>query len=170
MIISSMLIPSPLGDLYALAHEDSLLLLDFYDSCELQHKIWKIEKRYHTQRESEFNANAIITQLVLELWEYFAGTRKIFDIPLAVNGTSFQEKSWASLQQIPYGETRSYLQQATMIGHSRAVRAIWWANHHNSIVIIIPCHRVIGASGKLVWYGGGIERKVWLLEHEKRNR
>lgn len=163
-----MIIESPLGNIYTIANEQSLLLLDFSDSSELEKKIKKIEKLHNTK--AEFGINPIINQVKMQLWEYFAGTRKIFDIPLAVYGTQFQEKSWAGLQVIPYSETRSYLEQATMIWHNKAVRAIWWANHHNNIVIIIPCHRVIGASGKLVWYGGGIERKIWLLEHEKRSK
>ncbi|MBC7503800.1 methylated-DNA--[protein]-cysteine S-methyltransferase [Candidatus Gracilibacteria bacterium] len=83
-------------------------------------------------------------------------------------GTDFQKNAWKGLQAIPYGQTRSYGEQAKMIDNPRAVRAIGGANHNNHIVIIIPCHRVIGASGKLVGYGGGIERKIWLLDHEKR--
>ncbi len=76
-------------------------------------------------------------------------------------------KAWKALESIPYGETRNYLEEATIIGNPHAVRAIGGANHHNPIVIIIPCHRVIGKSGNLVGYGGGIKRKQWLLDHEK---
>jgi O-6-methylguanine DNA methyltransferase len=78
-------------------------------------------------------------------------------------------KAWKALEQIPYGETRSYLEEATMIGSPKAVRAIGGANHANHFPILIPCHRVIGKSGKLVGYGGGIDRKIWLLEHERKN-
>lgn len=78
-------------------------------------------------------------------------------------------KAWKALEQIPYGETRSYLEEATMIGSPKAVRAIGGANHANNFPILIPCHRVIGKSGKLVGYGGGIDRKIWLLDHEKKH-
>lgn len=103
-----------------------------------------------------------------ELSEYFRGNRKVFSIPLEFHGTDFQEKSWQALQQIPFGETRNYLEQATMTGNPKAVRAIGGANHRNPITIIIPCHRVIGKNASLTGYAGGIERKKWLLEHEKK--
>ena len=112
--------------------------------------------------------NTILKETQQELSEYFTGNRKTFSVPLLPHGTIFQMEAWKALEQIPYGETRNYLEEATMIANPRAVRAIWGANHANPIVIIIPCHRVIGKSGKLVGYGWGLERKIWLLEHEKR--
>lgn len=103
---------------------------------------------------------------VLQLAEYFAGTRQVFDLPLAAQGTAFQQQAWAALQQIPYGQTRSYQQQAAAIGRPAAVRAIGTANGRNPLSIIVPCHRVIGANGSLTGYGGGLGAKQWLLAHE----
>lgn len=101
-----------------------------------------------------------------ELNEYFEGKRKDFDIPYELIGTDFQKKVWIELTKIPYGETRTYKQIAQAIGNEKACRAVGMANNKNPIPIIIPCHRVIGASGKLVGYGLGIEMKKSLLEHE----
>jgi len=138
-------------------------MLEFADSEELEEKTARFS-------DAKSETNILLKQTVLQLGEYFEWKRKQFDIPLIVNGTDFQKDAWKWLRQIPYGETRSYGEQAQMITRPKAVRAIGWANHNNRIVIIIPCHRVIGASGKLVGYGGGIKRKVWLLEHEKKNK
>ena len=93
----------------------------------------------------------------------FAGTRKAFDFPYRLHGTPFQERVWAALREIPYGETRSYKDIAESIGHPKAFRAVGMANHANPIFIAIPCHRVIGASGSLVGYGGGLEMKKALF-------
>lgn len=103
-----------------------------------------------------------------QLDEYFAGTRRDFDFPCRLHGTPFQEKVWAALREIPYGETRSYKEIAAAIRRPRAFRAIGAANHANPILIAIPCHRVIGADGSLVGYGGGLAMKKALLELEKR--
>jgi len=103
-----------------------------------------------------------------QLTEYFAGTRREFSLPLSLHGTEFQIKDWKALQEIPYGETCSYKQIAERIGSPKAFRAVGMANNKNRIAIIIPCHRVIGADGSLVGYGGGIDKKIWLLELEKR--
>lgn len=105
-----------------------------------------------------------------QLDEYFAGTRKVFDFPYRLHGTPFQETVWAALREIPYGETRSYKDIAKVIGHPNACRAVGMANHANPIFIAIPCHRVIGANGHLVGYGGGLAMKRALLELEQANR
>lgn len=111
------------------------------------------------------------SQLVCQqLDEYFAGTRTAFSLPLELHGTPFQEKVWAALQQIPYGEVRSYKDIATMIGNPKACRAVGVANNANPLFIIIPCHRVIGANGALVGYGGGLAMKKALLELEKQHK
>jgi methylated-DNA-[protein]-cysteine S-methyltransferase len=107
-----------------------------------------------------------LTPAKQQLGEYFAGKRRVFDLKLAPQGTDFQMRVWKALQEIPYGETVSYLHIATRIGQPSAVRAVGAANGKNPIGIIIPCHRVIGAAGQLVGYGGGLPRKKWLLEHE----
>ena len=105
-----------------------------------------------------------------QLDEYFAGTRKTFGFPYRLKGTPFQKKVWAALCEIPYGETRSYKDIAEDVGSPRAFRAVGMANHANPIFIAIPCHRVIGAGGALVGYGGGLEMKKALLELEKAHR
>jgi methylated-DNA-[protein]-cysteine S-methyltransferase len=104
--------------------------------------------------------------VVTQLDEYFAGTLTEFDVDLKSDGTEFQRRVWAALQTIPYGETRSYGQIAEQIGSPAAARAVGLANGRNPISIIVPCHRVIGSSGGLTGYGGGIERKRALLELE----
>ena len=99
--------------------------------------------------------------------EYFAGKRQAFDLPLAPSGTEFQRRVWAALTEIPYGETRSYGQIATAIGQPGASRAVGMANGRNPVSIVVPCHRVVGASGSLTGYAGGPERKQFLLDLER---
>ena len=101
-----------------------------------------------------------------QLGEYFAGTRKDFDLPLAPEGTPFQQKSWEALRAIPYGETISYGEQARRLGSPSAVRAVGAANGRNPISIIVPCHRVIGSDGSLTGFAAGLDAKAWLLRHE----
>jgi methylated-DNA-[protein]-cysteine S-methyltransferase len=98
--------------------------------------------------------------------EYFEGSRKEFQLPLAPEGTDFQKRVWSELLNIPYGATCSYLDVARALGDANAIRAVGAANGRNPISIIIPCHRVIGADGSLTGYGGGLWRKEWLLRHE----
>ncbi len=112
-----------------------------------------------------------LAQARVQLEEYFAGSRRVFDLPLdleATGGTAFQRRVWAALCDVPYGETISYGELARRIGQPSAVRAVGLANGRNPISIIVPCHRVIGASGALVGYGGGLERKRVLLDLEAR--
>ncbi|HHY09031.1 MAG TPA: methylated-DNA--[protein]-cysteine S-methyltransferase [Firmicutes bacterium] len=104
-----------------------------------------------------------------QLDEYFAGKRREFDVPLAAKGTDFQKDAWHELLKIPYGETRSYKQIAERIGRPKAYRAVGLANNRNPIAIIIPCHRVVGSSGKLVGYGGGLSTKEFLLDLESKH-
>ena len=101
-----------------------------------------------------------------QLNEYFAGKRREFDLPLRMEGTEFQQRVWRELTKIPFGETRSYGQLAKRLGNPNGSRAVGLANGRNPIAIIVPCHRVIGADGSLTGFGGGIERKEWLLTHE----
>ena len=127
-------------------------------------EVVSLRKAEEDAAESEENA---LTALVFrQLDEYFAGTRRSFDFPCRAQGTPFQRKVWAALRDIPYGETRSYKDIAEAIGHPKAFRAVGMANHANPIFIAIPCHRVIGASGALVGYGGGLEMKKALLALE----
>jgi methylated-DNA-[protein]-cysteine S-methyltransferase len=101
-----------------------------------------------------------------QLKEYFAGRRREFELPLRLQGTEFQQRVWRELTQIPFGETRSYGQLAKRLNNPNGSRAVGLANGRNPIAIIVPCHRVIGADGSLTGFGGGIERKEWLLSHE----
>ena len=109
---------------------------------------------------------AILKPCVTELKEYFTGERKDFTISLDLSGSDFQLKVWNELLKIPYGTTISYLELAKRMGDARAMQAVGGANGANPVVILVPCHRVIGSNGRLVGYGGGIKRKKWLLEHE----
>ena len=112
----------------------------------------------------------LIKRAWIQLQEYFAGERREFDLPLSLHGTDFQLADWAALQTIPYGETCSYSHIAKLIGKEKACRAVGMANHHNPVSIVVPCHRVVGKNGKLVGYGGGLDKKKYLLELEQKNR
>ncbi|MBS1857834.1 MAG: methylated-DNA--[protein]-cysteine S-methyltransferase [Acidobacteria bacterium] len=111
-------------------------------------------------------ADPLIAETARQLRAYFTGALRRFDLPLDMQGTPFQQRVWRQLQSIPYGETRSYRQVAAAIGAPAAVRAVGAANGANPVPIVVPCHRVIGAGGKLVGYGGGLELKQRLLELE----
>lgn len=103
-----------------------------------------------------------------QLEEYFAGTRRDFDVPLDPIGTDFQQSAWQALRSIPYGTTVSYGEQAAQMGDRRKARAVGAANGRNPISIIVPCHRVVGASGALTGFAGGVDTKAWLLDHERQ--
>jgi methylated-DNA-[protein]-cysteine S-methyltransferase len=107
-----------------------------------------------------------LPEAVRQLEEYFAGKRRDFDLPLHLDGTEFQQRVWRVLTEIPYGETWSYGELAKRIGNPNASRAVGLANGRNPVSIVVPCHRVIGADGSLTGYGGGLQRKQWLLAHE----
>lgn len=124
-----------------------------------------VENTNNTQNQT----NQVIEQCKQELAEYFAGKRKTFSVPYKLNGTEFQKKAWSSLATIPFGETKSYQAQAESINNPKAVRAVGHANGQNKLLIIIPCHRVVGKDGNLVGFGAEIWRKQWLLEHEQNN-
>ena len=120
-----------------------------------------------TQAVAQKASTTLLQQAVRELQEYFAGGRRTFDLPVALEGTPFRKKVWAKLRAIPYGETISYGELARRIGNPKAVRAVGGANHHNPVMIIVPCHRVIGADGSLVGFGAGLDAKRYLLELER---
>lgn len=122
----------------------------------------KVEGWQGTYKETE-----VIKETYRQLSEYLDGERELFDIPIKTQGTDFQEKVWNALKQIPYGETRSYKDIAIAIGKPKAMRAVGMANNRNPIMIVIPCHRVIGANGQLIGYGGGLDVKEKLLTLEK---
>lgn len=158
---------SPLGPMLAGAAEEGICLLEFIDRRMLETQLKRIKKYFKADLvpgESRF-----FKALNRELREYFDGKRKDFTVQLSIAGTDFQKKVWNVLMDIPYGETRSYMDQAIAVGNPKAVRAVAGANGDNAIGIIIPCHRVIGSDGKLVGYGGGLWRKKYLLELESGN-
>ncbi len=111
----------------------------------------------------------ILRKTVKQLDEYFAKKRQQFDLPLDMRGTTFQKEAWQALQEIGYGKTCSYSEQAKRIGRSKAFRAVGSANGKNPLPIIVPCHRVISASGKMAGYTGGLDKKIFLLAHESNN-
>ena len=113
-------------------------------------------------------ATPLLRKAAEEIGEYFAGSRRKFTLPLAPEGSPFQQKVWEALRTIPYGETRTYKQIAIQIGHNQSFRAVGMASNRNPIAIVVPCHRVIGYDGKLTGYAGGLDIKGRLLELEKR--
>ena len=143
-----MIIDSPIGPLTLVERDGALVRLSF---------------GAHGPDEP---ATPLLARAAAQLGEYFAGTRHEFDLPLAPSGTEFQLACWRALAEIPYGETRSYGQQAARIGRPDRARAVGAANGANPIAIILPCHRVIGADGSLVGFGGGLETKRRLLDLE----
>lgn len=118
--------------------------------------------------EGENKKTRLLVYACRQLEEYFAGERREFDLPLSTKGTLFQKKVWEALCTIPYGETRSYRDIALQTGNEKACRAVGMANHNNPIAIVIPCHRVVGANGKLTGYAGGLDKKQFLLELERK--
>lgn len=129
--------------------------------------ITAISVSHSLKQECEYAESPITIQCINEINEYLKGERKIFTVPIKIKGTDFQNAVWNELRKIPYGEVRSYTQIAHAIGKTKAMRAVGNANHNNPILIIIPCHRVIGSDGKLTGFAAGIEMKRRLLEIEK---
>ena len=111
-------------------------------------------------------SHPIVAEACVQLQQYFNGTRTDFDLPLDLVGTDFQVAAWTSLARVPFGTTASYAQQAAAIGRPTAVRAIGAANGRNPVVVVLPCHRIVGADGSLTGFGGGLSTKRWLLDHE----
>jgi len=152
---------SPVGTLTLITSAAGLHAIFWDTDCEsldYQKMIGGIIKSKHDK---------IIVQTKRQLTEYFQGKRKFFDVPLAPHGTDFQMKAWQQLLKIPYGSTISYAEQAEKIGNKNKARAVGMANGSNPISIIIPCHRVIGSNGHLVGFGGGLDKKAYLLALEK---
>ncbi len=138
--------------------------------CCTQEYLTEISYGRRNLPNGENFSHPILEKTKKELEEYMLGKRTQFSVPFYAEGTEFQKKVWAKLCEIPYGQTRSYGQVATEIGNPKASRAVGMANNRNPISIIIPCHRVIGANGKLVGYGGGLSKKQLLLAIEQQNR
>ena len=155
---------SPIGELLLGSFEDKLCLADM----KYRKMRSSIDKRIQKGLNAEYieENSAVIEKNIVQMKEYFAGERKVFDIPLLMVGTDFQRSVWGGLMQIPYGTTASYLELAKNIGNEKSVRAVASANGANSISIMIPCHRIIGSNGDLVGYAGGLPAKKKLLELE----
>ena len=140
---------SPVGDLVITSSGDKITTVSFL-----------------TAERTEEYLTPVISQCMAELDEYFFRGRKFFNVDLQFSGTDFQNKVWSELLTIPYGKTMSYLEVAIRIGDINSIRAVGLANGQNPIAILVPCHRVIGKNGDLVGYGGGLDKKIWLLQHE----
>ena len=158
MTYSFTTMPSPVGELTLLASDKGLNAI-----------LWENDDPSRVRREdvTRDDKHTVLREVKKQLNDYFAGKLREFTVPLDFNGTEFQKKVWKALLTIPYGETRSYGQIAKQIGDAKAVRAVGAANGKNPISIIAPCHRVIGASGKLTGFAGGLEAKALLLTLEK---
>lgn len=163
-IIDLKRIETPLGTMLACATGEGVCLLEFTDRKMLETELKAIAKRLNATIIQGNNPH--FATLEAQLTEYFSGTRKTFSVPLHTPGSDFQNRVWAALQLIPYGQTRSYKEQAISIGSAESVRAVANANGMNRISILIPCHRVIGSDGQLTGYGGGLWRKRYLLDLE----
>ncbi len=167
-IIDLKRIETPIGTMIACADENGICMLEFNDRKSLEKELNEISKK--TQANILQGENKHFKTLEKELSEYFEGKREEFTVPLSPVGTDFQKSVWEILRTIPYAVTRSYLEQAKLLGNPKATRAVANANGLNKISILIPCHRVVGSDGKLTGYGGGIWRKHYLLDLERRNK
>ena len=152
--------PSPVGPLFLAASTKGLVRLEF------EARTQTLNASTTQLRESK----SALAPYLRELNDYFTGERREFSLPLDLRGTGFQLACWHALLEIPYGETRRYRDIAQAIGHPHAYRAVGMSNNRNPVAIVVPCHRVIASSGSLCGYGGGLDRKTWLIDHERRWR
>ena len=157
------LMESPLGELLLVSNGTALTGLYMGRDAEAY-------KKPPATRDSWIKKPELFKDARNQLKEYFTGKRSVFDLSIHYTGTSFQNRVWDELRKIPYGSTVTYGELAARIGKPGASRAVGGANNRNPISIIVPCHRVIGAGGDLVGYGGGLDKKRWLLDHEALNR
>lgn len=168
MIFNSILIHTPLGTLFAVADDHALYVLQFTDQPQQQPALDRLKKTFNAT--IVVSNSALLIKLEQELTAYFAGALQQFSIPCALWGPQFYTATWQKLREIPYARTVSYAQLACALQNPRAYRAVARANAHNPFIIIVPCHRVIKHDGSLCGYNGGIERKKWLLAHERHNQ
>lgn len=148
---SSLIIESPTGFLEIRGTDEFVSVIHFHDTA---------------LAVPDTEAPQLLLDAAAQLNEYFAGQRTAFDFPVQQTGTDFQQKVWAELMRIPFGETISYLELSKRLGDVKAIRAAGLANGKNNVAIVVPCHRVIGSDGSLTGYAGGLHRKEWLLRHE----
>jgi AraC family transcriptional regulator of adaptative response/methylated-DNA-[protein]-cysteine methyltransferase len=147
------------------ATDEELVLLEFVDRPSLAGQVQRIRKRMRGLFVP--GVNDVIERTASALGHYFRAESRVFEVPIAMTGTPFQRAVWEALREIPYGGTESYAELARRVGRPAAVRAVGRANGMNALAIVVPCHRVVGADGRLVGYGGGLWRKQRLLELER---
>jgi AraC family transcriptional regulator, regulatory protein of adaptative response / methylated-DNA-[protein]-cysteine methyltransferase len=162
--ISLACVDSPLGPLLLGAREESVALLEFCQPDQIEQRIAGLRTRLEGPIQAQLQP--VLKRLMEQLDAYFSRSLRTFDVPLTFGGSSFQRQVWSELLRIPYGQTCSYGAIAQRVGDAGAMRAVGAANHHNPIAIVIPCHRVINASGDIGGYGGEVWRKRWLLDLE----
>lgn len=158
-------INTPLGPMEAIASAKGVCLLEFASRKELDKEKKALEAHFDSELINEKNTH--LELLSDELAAYFKGELLEFTVPIVLNGTAFQKKVWQALLEVPYGETRTYMEQTKIIGDPKAIRAVATANGKNQIAILVPCHRIIGSDGSLTGYAGGIENKRALLNLER---
>jgi len=164
-IIDTIEISTPLGPMLAGATSQGVCILEFINRIKLEKEILDLQKLLNAVMLPGNNPH--LDQLANELTEYFEGSRKVFSVPLHIPGNEFSQAVWKTLQEIPYGQTCSYKQQADKMNNPKAIRAIATTNGRNRLAIIVPCHRVIGSDGKMIGYAAGVEKKKWLLKFER---
>ena len=166
-VINIIRLTTPLGPMFGCTTSEGVCMLEFTNRKMLETEFKDLAKRLNAVILPGTNEH--LDQLEKEVNEYFQAKRKVFTVALHTPGTEFQNSAWKILQEIPYGKTWSYEQQAINLKNQKAVRAVASANGNNRIAIIIPCHRVVGKNGDLTGYAGGLERKKWLLDFEREN-
>lgn len=159
---------TPIGEMVAVADKKALYFLNFTDLPQLDSQLSKLCKAMHAEI-SVHNECQPLKLIERELNDYFAGRLQHFTTPVMLLGSQFQKSAWQAITNIPYGLTKSYMQQAESVGRPTAYRAVANANGANRLVVIVPCHRIINNNGQLGGYGGGLYRKRWLLNHEHDN-
>jgi len=166
-LLYSQTIRTPLGNMIAAANDKGICLFDF----PYRKRIAQITARVTQNGDVPLVPGDHPYNLLLQaqIDEYFTGVRKVFDLPLRLVGTPFQQKVWEALLTIPYGTTRSYKAQSVYLNDEKAIRAVARANGENGLAILVPCHRVLGTNGSLTGYAGGLRNKEWLLEHERKH-
>jgi AraC family transcriptional regulator of adaptative response/methylated-DNA-[protein]-cysteine methyltransferase len=160
-------IDTPLGKMMICASDEGVCIFDFAFRRMMPSIMARVKKALGAEMEE--GDHPYMETLTSQLNEYFSGERKEFNLPLHFLGSAFQLKVWEGLQQIPYGQTRSYKSQSIYLGDEKAIRAVARANGENGLAIIVPCHRVIGEDGSLTGYAGGLRAKQWLLDHERKH-
>jgi AraC family transcriptional regulator of adaptative response/methylated-DNA-[protein]-cysteine methyltransferase len=163
-IVVTISLDTPVGPLVAGATDEGVCLLEFAEPSRQKAQLSALRRQFGAVEPGRHD---FTDQLAEELAEYFGGSRREFTVPVVLTGTPFQHRVWEELLRIPYGETRSYEDVARAVGSASAVRAVGSANGRNRIAIVVPCHRVINKGGALGGYGGGLDRKQFLLDLER---